>query len=628
MKIQIKILNLLLLWSAISPSNSQNQIQLDSILKQLKPDVIDSFQMVLNHQVGDYYTNNNKIKAIDYFSKALHIATELNLKEEMASFYYTLGFCYFNNGDFDDALENYHLATKLYEELGFKRRLTNSLISIATLHAEFGNLDKSKEYFDKAEQLIEITQDTFEWLTYLAELGTFYYKQSKFDSAIQVLKKAYQLAVLSNDNQMIPINLLNIGLMYKKLGLNELALTYTDSALHFFSEHQPGSNAFASTFNNLGSIYAQMKEYNKAEAALNKSLKYCIEGGHQSIEMENYLNLAEMFEMKQDWLNYSKYLKKYYTLKDSLYTAENNFKLTELEADYQIERRNKVILEKSVEVNRKQNERNLFIVIAFASLLLFGLMILAYRNIKKKKQIVESQNKLINQQKDELNALNQLKDRLFSIISHDLRNPITTLRSYFLLSDNESILADKKLIFKNKTLDAIVQTGDLLDNLLAWANIQLKDTQAKIVPIVLKDCVDDVISVLNLQASQKKINLLNQITNVIVPADLDILSIALRNLITNAIKFSKENQNVNISVNIDEQHTYINVQDQGVGMTEEMKEQILQFRASKSQGTMGEIGSGLGLFFVAELLQRIDGELLVESKLNVGSKFIIKLPKF
>ncbi len=189
------------------------------------------------------------------------------------------------------------------------------------------------------------------------------------------------------------------------------------------------------------------------------------------------------------------------------------------------------------------------------------------------------------------------------------------------MSDSESLSADKKLLFKNQTINAVSQTGEMLDNLLAWANMQIKNTSASITPIHLAECVQDVVSVLQAQAQQKQITIHQQVEDIIVPSDFDILSIALRNLITNAIKYSNEKQHVYVSMQVQDKKVFLTVRDEGVGITQERINEILQQQSVSTSSTKGEKGSGLRLFLVKELLRKINAELLIESSAGVGSSF-------
>src|SRR5690606_1542671 len=123
------------------------------------------------------------------------------------------------------------------------------------------------------------------------------------------------------------------------------------------------------------------------------------------------------------------YLKKFHHLKDSIFTDENKNKLVELEADYMLEKKNAEILKKVAEVVKHTNERNFFIVIAAGILLLLGAGAFFYNRIRNNNALLKEKNIQISEQKNELLTLNHVKDRLFSIISHDLRNPLVTLRA-------------------------------------------------------------------------------------------------------------------------------------------------------------------------------------------------------
>lgn len=192
-----------------------------------------------------------------------------------------------------------------------------------------------------------------------------------------------------------------------------------------------------------------------------------------------------------------------------------------------------------------------------------------------------------------------------------------------MLSDNESISADKKILFKNQTMEAVNQTGELLDNLLTWANLQLKNVETPLVPIALDECVADVVSILKMQAKQKNIEIIQHVQSIVFPCNADVLSIVLRNLITNAIKFSKENQTIILESTQNEQGIRLIVQDFGQGLSSEQIQTILNSKNESTLGTKGEKGSGLGLFLVMQMLKKINAQLLIESAPGNGGKFII-----
>ncbi len=599
---------------------SQSINELDSLLKLIDDQKIDTTQLNINRAIGDYYFNINTQKAIIYFESAKKISENLNRTDDLASNLYSIGSSYLNIGKFDSALEYYLNACRIYEQKGYKRRLTKAFIDIAYLYSESNNFPKGRLYFDKAKILINDLQDTVELRYYYSELGNFYFKQEQIDSAILCIEESKNLSKILGEHDLIIGANVNIGLLYKKKGNYDLALQYMNGALTAYKKNTNNPSELGVVYNNLGSIYAAQKKYNQAEKAFFKSLDYVNSIDAKFVVLENYQNLMDLYEQMKDYKSQSIYLKKYYQLKDSIYAIDKLNELNQLESEYQLEKKNSEILKKDKAFIKSNSQRNIFILIAFSILLALALLFLFYKKLQSKNHIVE-------RQKEELLTLNHVKDRLFSIISHDLRNPLVTLKSYLLLSDSESISADKKLLFKNQTISAVVQTGDLLDNLLTWANLQIKNTSANIVPVSIQECVGDVVSVVDYQAKQKNIQIIQKIEPLMIPANMDILSIALRNLITNAIKFSFKNSEIIIKTIQSDDYTLLVVEDHGVGISNEKLELIQMNQNESTPGTNGERGSGLGLYLVKEMLKKINAQLQVESILEKGSKFIIKIPR-
>ncbi len=414
-----------------------------------------------------------------------------------------------------------------------------------------------------------------------------------------------------NDEYSILSSFNDVAINYKNLGENELALLYIDSALNFFKHKEEMYESYCSMLNNKASIHAQIGNFATAKAIFEESIQYALLCSNRYMEMENYLNLSQMYEKINDYKLHSYYLKKYYSLKDSLYSIESQNKINDLESDYKIEKKNLEIIKKDSAIRSQKSKNRIYLILIFAACSLLTMLYINFKRIEKKKKQVEEKNNLISLQKDDLENLNHVKDRLFSIISHDLRNPLNTLRSYLMLSDNESITADKKLLFKNQTISAVAQTGNLLDNLLTWANMQLKNTIPKKVPISIVECIQDVIETVKPQSVQKNININLQMEDTVVITDIDILSIALRNILTNSIKFSNEHSAIMITSHVVDQKLQLMIQDFGVGMSNDQIDQIFQKSNQTTLGTKGEKGSGLGLFLVMELLQKIDTPLTI-----------------
>jgi len=250
----------------------------------------------------------------------------------------------------------------------------------------------------------------------------------------------------------------------------------------------------------------------------------------------------------------------------------------------------------------------------------------AFQNINSKKlreeALIESETQLIE--------LNATKDKLFSIIAHDLRSPFNTILGYSDLLSNSAKTYDTERIVKFSTdiNSAAVNTLALLDNLLNWAKSQTGQITFKPVKLNLQPIIAQTIEVLNSTAKIKNISLnYIQSDSIEVYADQDMLNVILRNLIANALKFT--NSRGAIAVNAMQKNNFIEitVSDNGVGMNEETLNKLFKIDTTiTTNGTANEKGSGLGLILCKEFVEKQGGTIWVESEPNKGATFHFTLP--
>jgi len=608
-------------------ASAQNPKMVDSLLKQLDTEKTDSIKMKIYRQLGDYYMDNNAGKAIDYLEKSLEIAKRMDLPLQIANNYYSIGFCNLIKSDFNKSLENYLQSIRIYEKLKDSFRLSNGLMAIGALYSETKDFKKTNEYYNKALQIIEAQKDTAQLASILMQKGNLYDQQlQEYDTALIYLKKSLSLSRAINVDYLVTNALSNIGLTYKHQFQTTKALQYFDSALLSYQTMDAPVDNYAAIYNNIAATHSQAGNYQQAKIAFDKSIQFALKAGSPYIEMENYNNLADMYGRMKNFELQAAFLKKYYNIKDSLFTADNKNHLTQLEADYQMEKKNTEITKKEAEVVKQKNHRNIFIVIAAAAASLLLTLLFFYRRIRKNNVLLQEKNIQINLQKNELETLNQVKDRLFSIISHDLRNPLVTLRTYLSLADDVTLSPDKKELFKRSTMQAVTQTCEMLDNLLLWANLQIKNTHPSITPVNVNDCVMDAVNTVQAQASQKQVAIKTTVATGVALGDHTILTIALRNILTNAVKYSPSGSSVHIDLEKKENDLLIKIKDAGIGMTTEQLYQLSTRQTETTIGTKGEKGSGLGIFLVQELLEKINGRLIIESTQGVGTCVTILLP--
>lgn len=257
------------------------------------------------------------------------------------------------------------------------------------------------------------------------------------------------------------------------------------------------------------------------------------------------------------------------------------------------------------------------------------------RNIEINKQLeehlteIKTLNEDLEEKNNNLKELNATKDRLFSIIGHDLKNPFNTLLGFnqILVKRADKYTPEKiKEIAKNMH-NVSNRAYILLENLLNWSRIQTNRLNPSPKTLSAKEIVEEIIMLTSSSAKAKEINLSYDVEDKTLYADEEMLKTVLRNLTTNAIKFTHQNGEIKISAKAGEENILFSIEDNGVGMTEEQIENLFKVEENNStNGTNNEKGSGLGLILCKEFIEKNAGKLHVESSKNKGSKFSFTVP--
>ncbi len=253
-----------------------------------------------------------------------------------------------------------------------------------------------------------------------------------------------------------------------------------------------------------------------------------------------------------------------------------------------------------------------------------------FASIEKSTQELLTINNLLSQKHDELKRKAQNKDKLFSIISHDIRSPFQALLQFSkMLSEDIDFLSKEEI----KEISARINSSsnniyNLVENLLQWARLQSKIIEVSPDLFNIYEMFIEVKQLYNHAASKKGIEIqLNFDKNTEIFADANMINVVARNLISNAIKFSYENSKIEINAVENSHSTKISISDTGTGLSEdEIKKLFREDKVFSKEGTKNERGSGLGLLLCKEFIEQNGGKIWVESKINLGSKFIFTVP--
>lgn len=250
-----------------------------------------------------------------------------------------------------------------------------------------------------------------------------------------------------------------------------------------------------------------------------------------------------------------------------------------------------------------------------------------YSILHQKEEIAQNEQ-LLKKQTEELKRLNAFKSRLFSIIAHDLKSPIYALRNLFRNMQLYDLPAQDIKEMVPEVVNELTYTSNLMENLLVWARSQMRADSVKPQPIDLNSLIDEVSRLLRLQAEAKQICMkVNGEVSVLAFADKDMVNLILRNLISNAIKYTPQGGEIKVGARNKEQGgVEFCVQDTGMGIDAGSLEKINSNSFFTTKGTAGESGTGLGLMLCREFAFRNGGELMVESHPGKGSQFTVRLP--
>ncbi|MBU8891255.1 MAG: hypothetical protein KOO66_00640 [Bacteroidales bacterium] len=257
---------------------------------------------------------------------------------------------------------------------------------------------------------------------------------------------------------------------------------------------------------------------------------------------------------------------------------------------------------------------------------LFGKMI----DLKKAKKTISIQKEEIEKHREKLSALNASKDKFFSIIAHDLRNPIAGfLNLTEILSGNFEVFSEKESKeFIDVMNQASKQLYNLLENLLQWSRSQTDSISFNPQIVSVKSMIENTIDTLmiNIENKEIKVNIKAE-EKTMVYADENMITTVIRNLLSNAIKFSHPGEPISIRCNQKDNFVEISIIDNGVGINKTDQEKLFKIdQQVTTQGTSEEKGSGLGLILCKEFIAKNNGKIWVESELNKGSAFIFSLP--
>ena len=645
------------LWQPTSNAKLDSLLQLVAVAKQ------DTVLAKLYYNIGIIYQNTNNQKAKEYYLKikdlsekldwnngyylyTLGISDILNLeglhdssivvkrqclelaKKEMneariAHLLANMGINYFFKKWYETALNYFNESLSIFEKRGEKFKVAQICSYLAALSWELEMQEESLMYSERALNIFSEKPDTIRRSDALNNYALALIEMNQLEKAESSLMEALRISTLHNNKYSFRNTYSNLGYLSSvKFDLDNAEL-YTRKALEINEEFGDAAGCCI-TNRILSDVELFRMNFVKSEEYAMKALKFAVENDLPVEKTKCYDQIANLSTALHDFRKHQIYKTKADSIANSLIFEKTRIYAKEMEAKYETEK-------KELEIERQQNiiarqtmQRNLFAAGVAMSVVFLALLWYMLR-------LRTRRNNALSERNDILAEMNATKDKFFNIISHDLRNPAVALRDAViqLIQNARFWDAETQSNYFQELRKSAEGQVELIYNLLGWAQLQTGRMTYSPQPFILSALIPDI-SLIRKMAENKGIICSIRIPNdVFVIGDSNMLATVVRNLMTNAVKYTEAGGQITLDVSpvspVSPKYT-VTVSDTGIGMSEEQIRNLFRIDSAHSRkGTANESGSGLGLIVCRELLEKHGSVLHVESEVGKGSRFWFEL---
>jgi len=520
------------------------------------------------------------------------------------------------------AIDYFQQSLKLNQKVDNQSGMYGIYSNLAMIYADLANYDSSLYFFQKTLEGRRKNSENVTIISSLINISVVLNNLKRYEESAKFLKEALDIAQEMNDIAQMRSCYGMLAETYEKAG-NDEQKTYYFNLYKSFSELLQKRK--------IEKVETELdKEKLKAEIIALQKQKVDLELMNKNLELEQKSEIVE-------------------SQKDSLGLLTGKYTKQELAIQLMQEKAN---AERAETMNRIQEQKAITrtaILVAFFILVVSGLLFYFYirtreknkdlanqRNqlqeqailLEEQQEELETQKSILEKQRDKLKASNGVKDKLFSIISHDLRTPFTSVNGYLTLIKYGALTLEEVTTLATEVKISVDHHLETLNNVLEWSKAQMQGLKPVLDKINLNKIAQNQQVFFKALAESKEIEILNDVdTKTRVFADPNQIDVVLRNLVGNALKFTPKEGRITILSTIEEDFVSITVTDTGIGMSKETLNKL--FKKDEhftTQGTNNEAGTGLGLFPCKDFVEANAGKLSVESEEGKGTSFKFDLP--
>ncbi len=636
--------------------------------------------LLLYRKMGEYfYENEIPDSALIYFKEGLKLAKEAENNYYISAFHMLCGSVYTFVSDFEPALAELKASYNISLKLDSLKLQIRSSRYLGNVYWNIGNYDLALEYYLISLDISQKSNNEYGVAAALNNIGNVYLEIKNYDRAIDYFKLSIELAEKSDLEKVLALASNNMGNVF-------LLKEKYDSALVFFQIALVNIKKIDSKYDegiyigNIADVYLKTDSLEKSKEYFHKSLDLAAETGDKTGMASCNLGLADVdirqnnlpsalqflktgteiseeigslklldyaynlnskyFLTKNDFPQSHHFLTKQMSVKDSMYSLENGESVARLENQYK-----EVKSIKEIELLKEKQKNFLYLaVLGFSAFIIISLLILlAYRQkaisnkilseknqqIELNRGVLEEKNQQLIKSQDLLNKANRGKDDFLTIISHDLKNPLSSIRGFteLLVQNYDELSDDKRKQFLNEVFDSIERISLLITNILFWVKTHTDGISIRTEEFPLSRRIEDNVSIYRLILANKEITVENNVPhNIKVLSDINVFDMIIRNILSNAIKYSNAKGLISISSNVEGSNIKITISDTGVGIPKDKIDLILQGKEQfTTTGTRHEQGTGLGLGLSIKFIEQIGGKFEIDSEEGKGTSISFTL---
>jgi signal transduction histidine kinase len=580
----------------------------------------------------------NTTNSLHYANEALDLARKHDYPTGVAYAYRNISSLYSYQGLLHLSMDYIERSRDIFQELGDSVGIANVYISLGHTFRRLNDREQEIKYNKKAYDLFQKLEDNSRKGIAALNLGETYFYLGEYTKSRQHIIEALDLVDKSNLSAQ--------SACYKVLGwLDMQALDYPTAELNFLQvldiSKRLGENsqkvATVESLISLASLYKKLGKTNLQVEYLKRAAEFSAQYNLSSDVQLIFTELISYFAENNQPQEVKRYVEEFKAVNENINKgqladrAELTSRMLQL---HDLEKSNQMLEHANMIQKERLKQRGLIlgILLLFSISLIWFLFRLSRAN--RKIELVNDQLKIqketIEAQHHHLEVLNETKNKFFSIIAHDLRSPIITLQSYIalLIEHVDALSKDEIKKMGGQVQISVDNTLKMMDNLLTWARMQMNEIETKPELFSIDDVIQSTCAVFRDMAEKKSISLtLNSHPTNSVYGDKNQITFVIRNLINNAIKFTKPEGSVTITQQISNGETMFEITDSGIGMPAEVVANIMSGTNKHTvKGTMGEKGTGLGLNLSTEFIAANHGRLTIESSEGIGTSIRVYLP--